>query len=94
MLQFIDQDFFKQIYAATRRLGWGETTSYCAIARRLGDVTLSRAVGKALGENPIPLIIPCHRVLASDNRITGYSGGNGVPTKVWLLDHEGIAHRE
>jgi methylated-DNA-[protein]-cysteine S-methyltransferase len=50
-------------------------------------------VGGAVGANPVPIIVPCHRVLSSNGRITGYSGGNGVPTKAWLLDHEGIAHR-
>jgi methylated-DNA-[protein]-cysteine S-methyltransferase len=50
-------------------------------------------VGGAVGANPVPILVPCHRVLASNRRITGYSGGNGIPTKVWLLDHEGIEHR-
>jgi methylated-DNA-[protein]-cysteine S-methyltransferase len=50
-------------------------------------------VGGAVGANPVPIIVPCHRVLGSDGMITGYSGGEGIPTKSWLLAHEGIAHR-
>ena len=63
------------------------------LGRETGRATAGRAVGGAVGANPVPLIVPCHRVLASDQRITGYSAGDGVPTKVWLLDHEGITHR-
>ena len=54
---------------------------------RLGS---ARAIGGAVGANPIPIIVGCHRVLASDGRITGYSGGDGIPTKLWLLGHERI----
>ena len=49
-----------------------------------------RAIGGAVGANPVPIIVGCHRVLASDGRITGYSGGDGIPTKLWLLGHERI----
>ncbi|MBT5616405.1 MAG: MGMT family protein, partial [Microbacteriaceae bacterium] len=49
--------------------------------------------GGAVGKNPIPIIIPCHRILASNQRITGYSGGEGIPTKVALLELEGISYR-
>ena len=51
---------------------------------------IGRAIGGAVGANPMPIIVGCHRVLASDGRITGYSGGDGVPTKLWLLGHERI----
>lgn len=77
--------FNRQIYDDIRTLGWGETTSYGAIARRLGDVNLSRAVGKALGDNPIPLIIPCHRVLAAGGRTGGFSAPGGVTSKMRML---------
>lgn len=73
-------------------LEWGEVVSYGDLGRATGRPTAGRAVGGAVGANPIPIIVPCHRVLASDGRITGYSGGNGIPTKSWLLEHEGIAH--
>ena len=47
-------------------------------------------MGGAVGANPVPILVPCHRVLASNQRITGYSAGEGIPTKLWLLAHEGI----
>ncbi|HEV7278262.1 MAG TPA: methylated-DNA--[protein]-cysteine S-methyltransferase [Devosiaceae bacterium] len=74
-----------RVYDDIRRLGWGETTTYGAIARRLGDVNLSRAVGRALGDNPIPLIIPCHRVLAAGGRTGGFSAPGGVTAKMRML---------
>jgi methylated-DNA-[protein]-cysteine S-methyltransferase len=55
--------------------------------------TSTNAPTPSPGANPIPIIVPCHRVLGSNGRITGYSGGEGVPTKAWLLAHEGITHR-
>lgn len=73
-------------------LEWGEVISYGELGRATGRATAGRAVGGAVGANPVPIIVPCHRVLASDGRITGYSGGEGVPTKSWLLAHEGIPH--
>lgn len=74
-------------------LDFGEIVSYGELGMATGRATAGRAVGGAVGANPIPIIVPCHRVLGSDGRITGYSGGEGIPTKSWLLDHEGIAHR-
>jgi methylated-DNA-[protein]-cysteine S-methyltransferase len=73
-------------------LDWGEVVSYGDLGQATGRATAGRAVGGAVGANPIPIIVPCHRVLGSDGRITGYSGGEGIPTKAWLLSHEGIAH--
>lgn len=73
-------------------LDWGEVVSYGELGMATGRATAGRAVGGAVGANPIPIIVPCHRVLGSDGRITGYSGGDGIPTKSWLLQHEGIAH--
>jgi methylated-DNA-[protein]-cysteine S-methyltransferase len=74
-------------------LEWGEVVSYGDLGRGTGRATAGRAVGGAVGANPVPIIVPCHRVLGSDGTITGYSGGEGIPTKSWLLAHEGIAHR-
>ncbi|MFC5501198.1 methylated-DNA--[protein]-cysteine S-methyltransferase [Lysinimonas soli] len=74
-------------------LDFGEVVSYGELGRATGRETAGRAVGGAVGSNPIPIIVPCHRVLGSDGRITGYSGGEGIPTKSWLLRHEGIAHK-
>jgi methylated-DNA-[protein]-cysteine S-methyltransferase len=73
-------------------LEFGEVVSYGELGLATGRTTAGRAVGGAVGANPIPIIVPCHRVLGSDGRITGYSGGEGIPTKSWLLDHEGIEH--
>lgn len=85
-------EFQKQVWARLSGLGWGEVASYGDIGRATGRPTAGRAVGGAVGANPITIIVPCHRVLAGNGRITGYSGGNGIPTKVWLLEHEGIPH--
>jgi methylated-DNA-[protein]-cysteine S-methyltransferase len=82
--------FQQAIWSELAALQWGEIRSYGELGIATGRASAGRAVGGAVGANPIPIIIPCHRVLASNNRITGYSGGNGIPTKVWLLEHEGI----
>lgn len=84
--------FQSAVWAEIARLPFGEVISYGEIGLATGRPTAGRAVGGAVGANPIPIIVPCHRVLAGNRRITGYSGGEGIPTKVWLLDHEGIEH--
>jgi len=81
----------RRIYEHIRELAWGETTTYGAIARWLGDVALSRAVGAAMGANPIPLIVPCHRVLAADGRTGGFSSPGGVRAKMEMLALEKAA---
>jgi len=81
----------RRIYEHIRGLAWGQTTSYGAIARWLGDVALSRAVGAAMGANPVPLVIPCHRVLAADGRTGGFSSPDGVRTKMQMLALEHAA---
>jgi methylated-DNA-[protein]-cysteine S-methyltransferase len=86
-------EFQQAVWAELVEIPYGGAVSYGSLGLATGRTTAGRAVGGAVGANPIPIIIPCHRVLASDGRITGYSGGNGIPTKVWLLKHEGIAHR-
>jgi len=73
-------------------LEFGEVVSYGEVGMATGRPSAGRAVGGAVGANPIPIIVPCHRVLGSDGRITGYSGGDGIPTKSWLLEHEGVEH--
>ena len=85
-------EFQKSVWALLGELKFGEVTSYGHLGLSTGRATAGRAVGGAVGANPIPILVPCHRVLAANRRITGYSGGNGVPTKVWLLDHEAIGH--
>ena len=84
-------DFNRRAYDLLVRIGWGETTTYGAMARQLGDVGLSRAVGAAMGANPIPLVIPCHRVLASDGRPGGFSAPGGAESKLRMLKLEGVS---
>lgn len=84
-------EFHQRAYALLIEYGWGQTTTYGALARALGDVTLSRAVGQAMGANPIPLIIPCHRVLASDGKAGGFSAPGGAGSKLKMLALEGVA---
>jgi methylated-DNA-[protein]-cysteine S-methyltransferase len=76
----------RRVWAALRRIPAGETRSYLDIAREIGSAP--RAVGQANGANPIPILIPCHRVVAADGSLGGYSGGEGPPTKRYLLDLE------
>jgi methylated-DNA-[protein]-cysteine S-methyltransferase len=85
-------EFQQVIWNQLSDIRWGQVRSYGELGIASGRATAGRAVGGAVGANPIPIIIPCHRVLASNRKITGYSGGNGIPTKIWLLDHEGIEH--
>lgn len=81
--------FQEAVWQRLRALRWGELTTYGELAAAVGRPMASRAIGGAVGANPLPVIVGCHRVLASNGRINGYSGGNGVPTKLWLLAHEG-----
>jgi methylated-DNA-[protein]-cysteine S-methyltransferase len=85
------QDFNRQAYAELLKIPYGETTTYGAIARTLGDVAMSRAVGQAMGQNPIPLIIPCHRVLGADGKTGGFSSPGGVTAKMKMLALEHAA---
>lgn len=89
-VRLVGTPFQQAVWAELERLGWGEATSYGALAAAVGKPGSARAIGGAVGANPIPIIVGCHRVLASDGRITGYSGGEGIPTKLWLLGHERI----
>jgi methylated-DNA-[protein]-cysteine S-methyltransferase len=81
--------FDRRVYEWTRTVGWGQTASYGEIARRIGEPGAARAVGQALGRNPIPIIIPCHRVLGSGHWIGGFSAYGGTTTKERLLELEG-----
>ena len=84
--------FQRAVWDELQKLPWGAVISYGEIGHVTGRPTAGRAVGGAVGANRIPIIVGCHRVLATDKRITGYSAGSGIPTKAWLLDHEGIEH--
>ncbi|MEI7791536.1 MAG: methylated-DNA--[protein]-cysteine S-methyltransferase [Alphaproteobacteria bacterium] len=79
-------EFDKKVWKALLDIPFGTTTSYGAVAKRIGSPTAARAVGKANGANPIALIVPCHRVIGADGSLTGYGGG--LPLKRKLLEHE------
>jgi methylated-DNA-[protein]-cysteine S-methyltransferase len=78
--------FQQEVWRALQAIPYGTTTTYGALARRLGRPDAARAVGLANGRNPIGIVIPCHRVIGSGGALTGYGGG--LPRKQWLLDHE------
>jgi len=84
------EPFFAQIYAAARRVGWGETTTYGTLAKELGaGPEAARDVGVAMARNPVALIIPCHRVLAAGGKIGGFSAPGGAEAKLRMLELEG-----
>lgn len=85
--------FRHKILDITRRLAYGEICTYGWIASECGSPRAARAVGGALASNPVPIIIPCHRVVASDGRLTGFSAPGGENTKLALLKMEGIEFR-
>lgn len=87
-------EFQLAVWREISTIGHGETLTYGDIAHRIGKPKASRAVGAAVGANPIPLIVPCHRVMGSGGKITGYSGGDGIPTKRKLLKLENIGFIE
>jgi methylated-DNA-[protein]-cysteine S-methyltransferase len=82
-------DFNRRVYDIARTIAPGATLSYGEIAERLGDRNLARDVGQALGQNPFPVIVPCHRVLAAGGKVGGFSAPGGVVTKLRLLTIEG-----
>lgn len=82
-------EFQRKVLMATLEIRMGQVTTYGEIARRIGRSHAARAVGQALARNPIPILIPCHRVLAADGSLHGYSGAGGIVTKRRLLVHEG-----
>lgn len=86
-------EFQKEVWGILREIRYGETMSYGEIARKIalrrGAGRMSaQAIGQAVGRNPIPIIIPCHRVVGESGKLTGYSGG--MEKKIWLLGHEGV----
>lgn len=81
-------DFHRRVYAVTMAIPPGETLTYGEVARRIGEPQAAQAVGQALGRNPIPIIIPCHRVLGARGRTGGFSANGGVGTKLKLLSIE------
>lgn len=83
-------EFNRRIYELARTIGPGATLTYGEIAQRLGSPGTARAVGQALGQNPWPIVVPCHRVLAADGGMGGFSAPGGVATKRRMLEIEGV----
>lgn len=81
-------DFQKEVWRALQEIPFGKTISYLTLSKQLGNVKAIRAVGRANGQNPLAIIVPCHRVIGSDGSLTGYAGG--LWRKKWLLQHEGV----
>ena len=79
-------EFQKRVWEKLVEVPYGRTNSYLEISRKLGDANATRAVGNANGSNPISIIVPCHRVIGSSGKLTGYAGG--LWRKEWLLNHE------
>ena len=88
-LHFSGTPFQEKVWTALCAIPFGETISYGELAKRIGNPNASRAVGAANGANHLPIIVPCHRVIGADNSLTGFGGG--LPTKQFLLEHEGIS---
>lgn len=82
-------DFSQTALKAVYDIPYGETRTYADVAAQIGHPHAFRAVGRANATNPMPLVIPCHRVIGRDGKLHGYGGGNGLPTKEWLLKLEG-----
>jgi methylated-DNA-[protein]-cysteine S-methyltransferase len=82
-------DFHRSVYDIARTIPPGKTMTYGDIAKRIGGVELSRDVGQALGQNPCPIVVPCHRVLAAGDKPGGFSANGGVVTKLKMLEIEG-----
>ncbi|KAF1722856.1 methylated-DNA--[protein]-cysteine S-methyltransferase [Pseudoxanthomonas japonensis] len=80
-------DFQRTVWMTLAGIGYGETISYAQLAQRVGKPTAMRAVGAANGRNPLPIVLPCHRVIGADGSLTGFGGG--LPTKQFLLELEG-----
>lgn len=86
----VGTEFQQAVWQQIAKVPFGQTISYAQIAERIGKPQASRAVGGAVGSNPVPLVVGCHRVMGTSGKITGFSGGDGIPTKRWLLAHENI----
>ena len=85
-------DFQRGVWQTLATIPYGETISYAQLAQRVGKPSASRAVGAANGRNPLPIVLPCHRVIGADGSLTGFGGG--LPTKQYLLKLEGALPKD
>ena len=85
-------EFEKAVWKSLNKIPFGETRTYKWIAQKIGRPGASRAVGQALSKNPIPIVVPCHRVIGADGSLTGFGGG--LPIKQFLLEHEGVLQKQ
>jgi methylated-DNA-[protein]-cysteine S-methyltransferase len=85
------EEFQRRVWELIERIPYGETTTYGEMARELGDPALAREVGAAVGRNPLSIVVPCHRVVGKDGKLTGYAGG--LERKRFLLELEGAGER-
>jgi methylated-DNA-[protein]-cysteine S-methyltransferase len=90
-VEFYGTDFQRRVWTALRSILAGRTASYLDIASAIGAPTAVRAVGAANGANPIPIVVPCHRIIGTSGALVGYGGG--LDRKRWLLGHEGVLLR-
>jgi methylated-DNA-[protein]-cysteine S-methyltransferase len=90
-IKFEGTEFQKKVWTELQKIPYGYTLSYGQVAEKIGDANAVRAVGSANGQNPIAIIVPCHRVIGSNGELTGYSGE--LWRKQWLLEHEGGIRR-
>jgi len=91
-LQHVGTRFQRLVWESIDDIRWGDTRTYQEIAGRIGGKAIARTVGQACANNPVPIIVPCHRVIAVDGLLTGYVGG--IWRKRWLLTHEGALDPE
>jgi methylated-DNA-[protein]-cysteine S-methyltransferase len=91
-LDIYGTEFQKRVWNEVKKIPYGKTKSYKNVAEKLGDVNAIRAVGKANGKNPVPILIPCHRVIGANGKLTGYAGGLDIKEK--LLEIEGSRSME
>lgn len=82
--------FQRRVLEIASQIPFGEVLTYGEVARRMGMPSGSRAIGNALANNPLPIVIPCHRVIAADGDLRGYAARNSIRAKAWLLQHEGV----
>lgn len=84
-------DFKEKVYEITKQIPQGKVATYGQIARLAGNKKAARAVGMIMKNNPFAPVVPCHRVVGCDGKLTGYSGGEGVKTKMEMLEKEGVS---